>query len=62
MAVAYQKKKTMSKVETSKSPFFERHPNAVGLLLVFGILVMVCILVFVFAKPCLPCAFDILTK
>jgi hypothetical protein len=52
----------MKKTETARASFFARHPNTVGLLLVFGILAMIAILVFVFAKPCLPCAFEILFK
>ncbi len=50
----------MSKTETRKLSYFERHPNAIGLIIVFGILIVVGILVVVFAKPCLPCAFKLL--
>jgi tetrahydromethanopterin S-methyltransferase subunit D len=46
----------MRKAEAQKASFFERHSNAVGLLIVFGLLFLVGIVVFVFAKPCLPCA------
>lgn len=36
--------------------------NWISLAIVLGILIVVIVGVFVFAKPCLPCAFKLLTE
>ena len=38
--------------------FWQRHPNLIGMLVVFGILILVGVLVVIFGKPCLPCSWE----